>query len=114
MSAFAYRATSPRRDNAQPTVLSALTVSDFSCCYPRPGLPPNSLSSHLDQHVIGQGIAKRRIALGDSNHFNRLVDTWDRGGLRRVGFDQVFENRQASVDGLSRQVKPGKISKPSG
>jgi len=28
--------------------------------------------------VIGQDIAKRRLALGVSNHFKRLVDTWDR------------------------------------
>ena len=39
---------------------------------------PKSLVAHLDQHVIGQDIAKRRLALGVSNHFKRLVDTWDR------------------------------------
>jgi ATP-dependent Clp protease ATP-binding subunit ClpX len=27
--------------------------------------------------VIGQTIAKRKLALGVSNHFKRLVDTWD-------------------------------------
>jgi ATP-dependent Clp protease ATP-binding subunit ClpX len=32
----------------------------------------------LDQHVIGQDVAKRRLALAVSNHFKRLVDTWDR------------------------------------
>ena len=28
--------------------------------------------------MIGQDIAKRRLALGVSNHFKRLVDAWDR------------------------------------
>ncbi len=39
---------------------------------------PKTLVTHLDQFVIGQDIAKRRLALGVSNHFKRLVDTWDR------------------------------------
>ena len=39
---------------------------------------PKSLVAHLDQFVIGQDIAKRRLALGVSNHFKRLVDAWDR------------------------------------
>ncbi len=39
---------------------------------------PKSLVSHLDQYVIGQDIAKRKIAVGVANHFKRLVDTWDR------------------------------------
>jgi len=39
---------------------------------------PKTLVAHLDQHVIGQDIAKRRLALGVSNHFKRLVDAWDR------------------------------------
>ena len=29
--------------------------------------------------MIGQNIAKRRLALGVSNHFKRLVDAWDCG-----------------------------------
>ncbi len=28
--------------------------------------------------MIGQSIAKRRIALGVSNHYKRLVDAWER------------------------------------
>src|SRR5271166_4748519 len=40
---------------------------------------PKSLVAHLDQFVVGQDIAKRRLALGVSNHFKRLVDAWDRG-----------------------------------
>ena len=39
---------------------------------------PKTLVAHLDQYVIGQDIAKRRIALGVSNHYKRLVDAWDR------------------------------------
>src|SRR5271157_118600 len=39
---------------------------------------PKTLVAHLDQHVIGQDIAKRRLALGVSNHFKRLVDAWDK------------------------------------
>jgi len=40
---------------------------------------PKTLVAHLNQSVIGQDIAKRRIALGISNHYKRLVDIWDRG-----------------------------------
>src|SRR5271157_2225774 len=40
---------------------------------------PKTLVAHLDQFVVGQDIAKRRLALGVSNHFKRLVDAWDRG-----------------------------------
>jgi ATP-dependent Clp protease ATP-binding subunit ClpX len=39
---------------------------------------PKTLVAHLDQFVIGQDIAKKRIALGVANHYKRLVDTWDR------------------------------------
>ena len=39
---------------------------------------PKTLVAHLDQYVIGQDIAKRRLSLGVSNHFKRIVDTWDR------------------------------------
>ena len=39
---------------------------------------PKTLVADLDQYVIGQVVAKRRLALGVSNHFKRLVDTWDR------------------------------------
>ena len=39
---------------------------------------PKSLVAHLDQHGIGHDVAKRRLALGVSNHFKRLVDVWDR------------------------------------
>src|SRR5271165_6840445 len=39
---------------------------------------PRTIVAHLDQYVVGQNIAKRRLALGVSNHHRRLVDTWDR------------------------------------
>jgi ATP-dependent protease Clp ATPase subunit len=37
---------------------------------------PKSVVVHLAQFVIRQEVAKRRIALGVSNHFKRVVDTW--------------------------------------
>jgi ATP-dependent protease Clp ATPase subunit len=37
---------------------------------------PKSVVAHLDQFVIGLEVAKRRVALGVSNHFKRVVDTW--------------------------------------
>src|SRR5271165_2622843 len=40
---------------------------------------PKTLVAHLDQFVIGQDIAKRRLALGVSNHYKRIVDCWERG-----------------------------------
>ncbi len=43
----------------------------------RLALVPSSKSvSYLGQFVIGQNIAKRRLALGVSNHFKRVIDTW--------------------------------------
>jgi ATP-dependent protease Clp ATPase subunit len=38
--------------------------------------PPKSVISHIDKSVIGQNVAKRRLALGVSNHSKRIVDTW--------------------------------------
>ncbi len=35
---------------------------------------PKTLVAHLDRFVIGQEVAKRRIAVGVSNHFKRVVD----------------------------------------
>ena len=48
--------------------------------------------AHLDQFVIGQAIAKRRLALGVSNHFKRLVDTWDRDGSDPIIADSDLHN----------------------
>ncbi len=38
---------------------------------------PKTLVAHLDQYVIGQAIPQRRLALGVSNHYKRLVDAWE-------------------------------------
>ena len=35
---------------------------------------PKALVAHLDQFVVGQELAKRRIALGGANHVKRIVD----------------------------------------
>ena len=53
---------------------------------------PKSLVAHLDQFVIGQDIAKRRLALGVSNHFKRLVDCWDRGAPDPIVSDADLHN----------------------
>jgi ATP-dependent Clp protease ATP-binding subunit ClpX len=42
--------------------------------------------------VIGQDIAKRRLALGVSNHFKRLVDTWDRDDPDPIIIDPDLHN----------------------
>ena len=53
---------------------------------------PKSLVAHLDQYVIGQEIAKRRLALGVSNHFKRLVDCWDRDAPDPIITDPDLHN----------------------
>jgi len=55
----------------QPTPTIPLTREQRLALVPT----PKSLVAHLDQHVIGQGIAKQRIAVGVSNHFKRIVDS---------------------------------------
>ena len=51
-----------------------------------------SLVAHLDEHVIGQDIAKRRLSLGVSNHFKRLVDAWDCGAPDPIVSDADLQN----------------------
>ena len=53
---------------------------------------PKTLVAHLDQFVIGQAIAKRRLALGVSNHFKRLVDCGDRGAPDPIVADADLHN----------------------
>jgi ATP-dependent Clp protease ATP-binding subunit ClpX len=53
---------------------------------------PKSLVAHLDQHVIGQDVAKRRLALGVSNHFKRLVDNWDKNDPDPIITDADLHN----------------------
>ncbi len=42
--------------------------------------------------MIGQDIAKRRLALGVSNHFKRLVDAWDCGAPDPIVADPDLHN----------------------
>jgi len=42
--------------------------------------------------VIGQAVAKRRLALGVSNHFKRLVDCWDRDAPDPIVADADLRN----------------------
>src|SRR5271165_1140145 len=53
---------------------------------------PKTLVAHLDQFVIGQAIAKRRLALGVSNHFKRLVDAWDKDSPDPIVADPDLQN----------------------
>jgi ATP-dependent Clp protease ATP-binding subunit ClpX len=53
---------------------------------------PKTLVAHLDQYVIGQDIAKRRLALGVSNHYKRLVDAWDRDAPDPIIADPDLHN----------------------
>ena len=53
---------------------------------------PKTLVAHLDQFVIGQDIAKRRLALGVSNHFKRLVDAWDKDAPDPIVADPDLQN----------------------
>ena len=53
---------------------------------------PKTLVAHLDQYVIGQAVAKRRLALGVSNHFKRLVDAWDCGAPDPIVSDPDLHN----------------------
>ena len=53
---------------------------------------PKTLVAHLDQYVIGQAIAKRRLALGVSNHYKRLVDAWDCGAPDPIIADPDLHN----------------------
>ncbi len=53
---------------------------------------PRTIVAHLDQFVIGQTIAKRRLALGVSNHFKRLVDAWDSGSPDPIITDPDLHN----------------------
>src|SRR5208283_3692863 len=58
---------------------------------------PKTLVAHLDQYVIGQDIAKRRLALGVSNHFKRVVDTWDRDAPDPIIADADLHNVNRKV-----------------
>jgi ATP-dependent protease Clp ATPase subunit len=53
---------------------------------------PKSIVAHLDQSVIGQTITKRKLALGVSNHFKRLVDAWDHDSPDPIVVDPDLHN----------------------
>jgi ATP-dependent Clp protease ATP-binding subunit ClpX len=53
---------------------------------------PKSIVAHLDQFVIGQTQAKKRLALGVSNHFKRLVDDLDRNDPDPIITDPDLQN----------------------
>jgi ATP-dependent protease Clp ATPase subunit len=60
-------------------------------------LLPKTLVARLDQHVVGQEVAKRRLALGVSNHFERLIHTWDRGDPDPIVTDPDFHNVRIDI-----------------
>ena len=72
---------------------------------------PKSLVTHLDQFVIGQNIAKRRLALGVSNHFKRLVDAWDKDAPDPIVTDadlrDVVVEKSNIRDFLTLAAEPG-------
>src|SRR5271157_2541926 len=53
---------------------------------------PKTVVAHLDQFVIGQDIAKRRLTLGVSNHYKRLVDAWDKDAPDPIVSDPDLHN----------------------
>src|SRR4051812_39212200 len=48
---------------------------------------PRDIVAHLDRSVVGQGRAKRTLAIAVSNHFKRLLDHADRGAADPVVSD---------------------------
>ena len=75
---------------------------------------PKSLVAHLDQYVIGQDIAKRRLALGVSNHFKWLVDAWDCGAPDPIVADPDLHNvriEKREKSGVSSSFLPEKMNR---
>ena len=64
---------SPSRSLSRSRSRSVLPGKPFLASIPA----PKTIVAHLDQFVIGQDVAKRRLALGVSNHYKRLMDAWD-------------------------------------
>jgi ATP-dependent Clp protease ATP-binding subunit ClpX len=54
--------------------------------------PPKAIVAHQDHFVIGQNVAKRKLALGVSNHFKRLVDDLDRNDPDPIITDPDLQN----------------------
>ncbi len=53
---------------------------------------PKDIVSHLDRSVIGQGRAKRTLAIAVSNHFKRLLDHGERGAADPVVADPALRD----------------------
>ncbi len=68
---------------------------------------PKTLVAHLDQHVVDQALAKRRIALGVSNHFKRLVDAWDRDAADPIVADPDLHNVRIEKSNILLIVRSG-------
>ena len=48
--------------------------------------------AHLDRSVVGQGRAKRTLAIAVSNHFIRLLDAMDRGAADPIVADAALRD----------------------
>ena len=82
------RNQSPRRDHSPAHSRANPTpVRPSRKALPASIPTPKSIVAHLDQCVIGQDIAKRRLALGVTNHFKRLVDAWNKDALDPIVTD---------------------------
>src|SRR5271157_3061669 len=72
---------------------------------------PKTLVAHLDQFVIGQDIAKRRLALAVSNHYKRLIDAWDREATDPIITDPDLHNVRIEksnillIGGADREIR---------
>jgi ATP-dependent protease Clp ATPase subunit len=67
--------TPPPEPAPEPTPLPERPSKEARVAY----IPmPKTGVAHLDQYVVGQEVAKRRLALGVTNHYKRIVDVWDR------------------------------------
>jgi ATP-dependent Clp protease ATP-binding subunit ClpX len=53
---------------------------------------PRDIVAHLDRSVVGQGRAKRTLAIAVSNHFKRLLDHGDRGAADPVVADPALRD----------------------
>src|ERR1700749_3258314 len=56
------------------SVLDKELSADTKRAAPKFAVPkPNAIKQHLDQHCIGQGHAKKTLAVAVHNHFKRLA-----------------------------------------
>ncbi|HEY3915257.1 MAG TPA: ATP-dependent Clp protease ATP-binding subunit ClpX [Verrucomicrobiae bacterium] len=58
------------------SVLDKELSADAKRAAPKFAVPkPNDIKQHLDQHCVGQGMAKKTLAVAVHNHFKRLTQT---------------------------------------